>query len=97
MTCIYCLYRRKPAWTDRILYKVGTNNYENVTLRAEQQSYKSHVNYTLSDHRPVTSDFNIKVRTNLLVSALHLYHANNTSLHSFLIVHFRDCSFICTL
>lgn len=56
-------HKRKPAWTDRILYKVGANNYENVTLKAEQLSYKSHDHYMLSDHRPVSSEFNIKVRT----------------------------------
>lgn len=54
-------FRRKPAWTDRILYKVGTNNYENITLKADQNTYKSHPDYMLSDHRPVTSEFNIKV------------------------------------
>lgn len=54
-------HKRKPAWTDRILYKVGANNYENVTLKADQNSYICHPEYMLSDHRPVSSEFNVKV------------------------------------
>lgn len=56
--------RRKPAWCDRILYRVNKNNYENVTLDAVQKSYISHSEYVLSDHKPVTADFVIKVMTN---------------------------------
>lgn len=54
-------YKRRPAWTDRILYKVNSNNYENVTLKIEQKSYACHANYTISDHRPVSAEFMIKV------------------------------------
>lgn len=53
-------HKRRPAWTDRILYKVHPNNYDNITLHAEQKSYISHPQYTLSDHKPVTSEFVIK-------------------------------------
>lgn len=53
--------RRRPAWTDRILYRVSSNNYENVTLNVEQKSYEAHCNYALSDHKPVTAEFVIKV------------------------------------
>lgn len=53
--------RRRPAWCDRILYCVNSNNYENVTLNVEQLSYKSHPNVDLSDHRPVSAEFLIKV------------------------------------
>ncbi|CAH1958312.1 unnamed protein product [Acanthoscelides obtectus] len=54
-------HKRRPAWCDRILYRVNSHNYENVTLKADQLSYKSHPSYTLSDHRPVTAEFVIKV------------------------------------
>lgn len=57
----YYDHKRKPAWTDRILYKVNSNNYENVTLNAEQKSYEAHPNFRLSDHKPVTANFVIKV------------------------------------
>ncbi|XP_022918061.1 phosphatidylinositol 4,5-bisphosphate 5-phosphatase A-like isoform X2 [Onthophagus taurus] len=54
-------FKRRPAWTDRILYKVSPNNYDNIKLKITQLSYKSHPKYVLSDHRPVSSDFIIKV------------------------------------
>lgn len=54
-------FRRRPAWCDRILYCVNSHNYENVTLKADQLSYKSHPSYLLSDHKPVSAEFNIKV------------------------------------
>jgi inositol-1,4,5-trisphosphate 5-phosphatase len=53
--------KRRPAWCDRILYKNKPKSLKNVTLEMEQMSYKSHPNYTLSDHKPVTSEFKIKV------------------------------------
>lgn len=62
MTMLYVLcFRRRPAWTDRILYRVSPNNYENVTLKVEQKSYQAHSGYVLSDHKPVTAEFVIKV------------------------------------
>ncbi|GJQ83271.1 hypothetical protein Trydic_g8863 [Trypoxylus dichotomus] len=53
--------KRRPAWTDRILYKVNPNNYDNIKLKIQQNTYKSHQDYCLSDHKPVTSDFTIKI------------------------------------
>ncbi|XP_037908978.1 inositol polyphosphate 5-phosphatase K isoform X2 [Hermetia illucens] len=53
--------KRRPAWCDRILYKVRADAYQNVQLSIEQTSYKSHPGYTISDHKPVTSEFVIKV------------------------------------
>jgi hypothetical protein len=29
-------FRRRPAWCDRILYRVNSNNYENVNLDIQQ-------------------------------------------------------------
>ncbi|CAH0751323.1 unnamed protein product [Diatraea saccharalis] len=54
--------KRKPSWTDRILYKVITNNYENVTLRADLLSYNHMPHYTVSDHKPVVAMYSIKIR-----------------------------------
>ncbi|XP_062563541.1 phosphatidylinositol 4,5-bisphosphate 5-phosphatase A-like isoform X2 [Armigeres subalbatus] len=54
--------KRRPAWTDRILYAIKENNYRNVKLTVEQTSYKSHPSYNISDHKPVTSEFTIKCR-----------------------------------
>ncbi|CAG4956326.1 unnamed protein product [Colias eurytheme] len=54
--------KRKPSWTDRILYKVIANNYENITLRADLISYNHIPHYMVSDHKPVVAQFNIKIR-----------------------------------
>ncbi|XP_045447804.1 inositol polyphosphate 5-phosphatase K-like [Melitaea cinxia] len=55
--------KRKPSWTDRILYKVIANNYENITLRADLISYNHMPHYMVSDHKPVVAQFNIKIRS----------------------------------
>ncbi|KAK9877142.1 hypothetical protein WA026_016886 [Henosepilachna vigintioctopunctata] len=54
-------FKRRPAWCDRILFKVNQHNYENITLKAEQLCYKYHPFYTLSDHKPVTAEFSVKI------------------------------------
>ncbi|CAH2980966.1 unnamed protein product [Chilo suppressalis] len=54
--------KRKPSWTDRILYKVIANNYENVTLRVDLLSYNHMPHYTVSDHKPVVALYSIKIR-----------------------------------
>ncbi|XP_045536608.1 inositol polyphosphate 5-phosphatase K isoform X2 [Papilio machaon] len=56
--------KRKPSWTDRILYKVVPNNYENITLRADCLSYNDLPHYTVSDHKPVVAVYTIKVMAN---------------------------------
>ncbi|XP_073981738.1 inositol polyphosphate 5-phosphatase K-like [Rhodnius prolixus] len=55
---------RRPGWTDRILYKVNANVYENVTLDSTPHEYKVIDNFTCSDHRPVIATFTIKVFSN---------------------------------
>lgn len=57
--------KRRPAWTDRILYAVQPiNRQPNMPLEIEQCAYKSHPGYNISDHKPVTSEFNIKLYPN---------------------------------
>lgn len=58
--------KRRPAWCDRILYKAKNKVLKNCSLQLEQLSYKSHPNYKISDHKPVTSEFRIKVSFFLL-------------------------------
>lgn len=53
--------KRRPAWCDRILYKAKTKILKNCSLQLEQISYKSHPSYVISDHKPVSSEFKIKV------------------------------------
>ncbi|XP_014245943.1 phosphatidylinositol 4,5-bisphosphate 5-phosphatase A-like isoform X1 [Cimex lectularius] len=55
---------RRPAWTDRILYKVNENVYENVTLSAKPDCYESVDEICVSDHKPVVATFTIKVFSN---------------------------------
>ncbi|XP_030382320.1 inositol polyphosphate 5-phosphatase K [Scaptodrosophila lebanonensis] len=57
--------KRRPAWTDRIMYAVQPlNRHPAMQLAIEQCSYKSHPAYNISDHKPVTSDFTIKLYPN---------------------------------
>ncbi|OXU29280.1 hypothetical protein TSAR_009446 [Trichomalopsis sarcophagae] len=55
-------FKRRPSWTDRILYKVNKDVYEDVSLKAVQYSYKSHPSYVQSDHKPVSAEFDIVIR-----------------------------------
>lgn len=57
----YNFTQRKPAWTDRILYRFTKNAYENVTLDLKQHQYVSHDLYIQSDHKPVSAFFTLKV------------------------------------
>ncbi|XP_064459926.1 uncharacterized protein LOC135370157 isoform X2 [Ornithodoros turicata] len=52
---------RKPAWTDRIMYRFTRDAYENVVLDVKQHHYQSHNLYIQSDHKPVSGSFTIKV------------------------------------
>ncbi|XP_006251217.1 phosphatidylinositol 4,5-bisphosphate 5-phosphatase A isoform X1 [Rattus norvegicus] len=56
--------KRKPAWTDRILWKVkapsggpSPSGRESHRLQVTQHSYRSHMEYTVSDHKPVAARF----------------------------------------
>lgn len=53
--------KRRPAWTDRILHRVNTTNYDKYKLNLSQHSYQSHPEFLLSDHKPVSSSFTLSV------------------------------------
>ncbi|KAG5334381.1 INP5K phosphatase, partial [Acromyrmex charruanus] len=58
--------KRRPSWTDRILYKVNAADiYDDIEIHTEQHTYKSHPDYSVSDHKPVTGEFDIVVRPNV--------------------------------
>lgn len=74
--------KRRPAWCDRILYKAKNKILKNCSLQLEQMSYKSHPNYKLSDHKPVSSEFRIKVRFVLLYLRAKLLTRMTLARHS---------------
>ena len=57
--------RRRPAWTDRILYRVNSYNYEdaNIELSLDAFNYQCHNDemYRNSDHFPVSQEFKISI------------------------------------
>lgn len=53
--------KRRPAWCDRILYKTPQPTFKNMEITTEQTSYRSHPQFTMSDHKPVSSEFTIHV------------------------------------
>ncbi|KAM9446169.1 inositol polyphosphate 5-phosphatase K isoform 2-T2 [Clarias gariepinus] len=64
--------KRKPAWTDRILWRMrpmapATNVSKRSSMsgltsgtRVTQHFYRSHMEYTVSDHKPVSSIFTLQ-------------------------------------
>lgn len=57
--------KRRPAWTDRILYALQPlNKRPDERLAVEQRSYKSFPAYNISDHKPVSSEFSVKLYPN---------------------------------
>lgn len=64
--------KRKPAWTDRILWKIkspsvglgaGGCRPSQGVLSVSQLCYCSHMEYTISDHKPVAAIFAVQVST----------------------------------
>lgn len=61
--------KRKPAWTDRILWRLKqqpqasshTPRLPAPHFALSLRSYVSHMMYSISDHKPVTSTFDLEV------------------------------------
>ncbi|XP_014808828.1 PREDICTED: inositol polyphosphate 5-phosphatase K isoform X3 [Calidris pugnax] len=68
--------KRKPAWTDRILWRVknlcqhaskdGEFSEEEQTISVTLNNYISHMSYGISDHKPVTGTFGLELKPLLL-------------------------------
>ncbi|CCO35482.1 inositol polyphosphate-5-phosphatase, 75kDa [Rhizoctonia solani AG-1 IB] len=51
--------KRRPAWTDRILYQTARG--KDKTVQLVEGSYQSYPAISLSDHKPVSADFIVQV------------------------------------
>ncbi|XP_073527277.1 phosphatidylinositol 4,5-bisphosphate 5-phosphatase A isoform X2 [Phyllobates terribilis] len=72
--------KRKPAWTDRILWKMkntisqsDTSSSMSAGLSATLLSYGSHMQYTESDHKPVSAIFSVKFSTCLVAPLVYIW------------------------
>ncbi|XP_042713997.1 inositol polyphosphate 5-phosphatase K isoform X5 [Chrysemys picta bellii] len=64
--------KRKPAWTDRILWRVknlsqhpsedGDLSEGEQTISVTLNNYISHMSYGISDHKPVTGTFGLQIK-----------------------------------
>ncbi|XP_053729763.1 inositol polyphosphate 5-phosphatase Ka isoform X1 [Synchiropus splendidus] len=62
--------KRKPAWTDRILWRLTPHNRpplepeedEDFPLKVRQDLYTSLMEYSISDHKPVVGLFTLELR-----------------------------------
>ncbi|XP_036384841.1 phosphatidylinositol 4,5-bisphosphate 5-phosphatase A [Megalops cyprinoides] len=68
--------KRKPAWTDRVLWRLrasvspgpthnaalqrGLTSWLSNGTKVTQQAYRSHMGFTISDHKPVSAVFSLQ-------------------------------------
>ncbi|XP_013358853.1 PREDICTED: inositol polyphosphate 5-phosphatase K isoform X1 [Chinchilla lanigera] len=70
--------KRKPAWTDRILWRLRrqprassfTSSQPAPYFSLSLRSYKSHMMYSISDHKPVTGTFDLQLKPLMSVSLI---------------------------
>ncbi|XP_069135012.1 inositol polyphosphate 5-phosphatase K-like isoform X3 [Argopecten irradians] len=53
--------QRVPAWCDRVLWMVHEDSFQNLDLSVKQLYYKSLPSFTVSDHKPVVTEFQFPV------------------------------------
>ncbi|XP_014222858.1 inositol polyphosphate 5-phosphatase K-like isoform X1 [Trichogramma pretiosum] len=68
--------KRRPSWTDRILFKNNLNQNDETKIISKQLNYQSHQSYVQSDHKPVSSEFEIVVKSKTLESGVEFHPIN---------------------
>ncbi|NWU86535.1 PI5PA phosphatase, partial [Onychorhynchus coronatus] len=80
--------KRKPAWTDRILWKIkspstglgtGRRQPSQGVLSVSQLCYCSHMEYTVSDHKPVAAIFAVQFASKVDKPPVEIYVADEWS------------------
>ncbi|XP_057244085.1 phosphatidylinositol 4,5-bisphosphate 5-phosphatase A isoform X2 [Malurus melanocephalus] len=78
--------KRKPAWTDRILWKIkppskgaGGRQASQGVLSVSQLCYCSHMEYTVSDHKPVAAIFAVQFASKVDKPLVEIYVADEWS------------------
>lgn len=74
--------KRKPAWTDRILWRLKrqpnagsyTPKLPVPNFSLSLRSYISHMMYTISDHKPVSGTFDLELKPAVFIPMITLMH-----------------------
>lgn len=74
--------KRIPSWCDRILWKSQGGGTDQAGLM-EQIHYKSHMELTSSDHKPVSAQFQARIKTVLVDKYQEVYAAMIRELDKF--------------
>ncbi|XP_048412476.1 phosphatidylinositol 4,5-bisphosphate 5-phosphatase A isoform X2 [Stegostoma tigrinum] len=99
--------KRKPAWTDRILWRVKMSDCYDLSpnlrrskfpdgksshIQVLQHVYRSHMEYLISDHKPVTAIFSLKFSHKMQTPLVQLQVEDEWSKPSDAVVRYRMAS-----